>query len=403
MPDFAYVARDPQGQKVTGVLSAGSEREVLSMLSNKSLFPIQIATEKAKGSSPLSRKRASAQVMANTYNQLAALLRSGVPLLRSINVIRQQTSHLGLKEILDDVYRRVEDGTPLAEAMGRYPRIFSDMAINMVRAGSEGGFLEDALDRVAQFTEQQQDLKSRTAGALAYPIFLAVVGSLVVGGLVIFFVPRFGGMFDGLRQRNELPAFTDWLLWISTTLRSYGLVIVGLAACLGLYLRQQLKTDAGRRMRDLCKLRMPLLGVVFSNLAVARFCRVLGTLLHNGVPILKSLEISREATGNRVLSEAVAKASENISSGQSLAKPLASCKDFPPSVVEMIAVAQESNTLDRVLVDIADGLERRTSRQLDLAVRLLEPIMLLILAAVVLFVVIALLLPVLKMSSTMRK
>ena len=403
MPDFAYVARNPQGQKVTGVLSAGSEREVLSMLSGKSLFPIQIAAEKAKGSNPLSRKRASAQVMANTYNQLASLLRSGVPLLRSINVIRQQTSHAGLKEVLDDVYRRVEDGTPLADAMSRYPRVFSDMAVNMMRAGSEGGFLEDALDRVAQFTEQQQDLKSRTAGALAYPIFLGVVGTLVVGGLVIFFVPRFGAMFDGLRQRNELPVFTDWLLWISTTLRSYGLVIVGLAAFLGLYLRRTLQTDAGRRMRDLVKLRMPLLGVVFSNLAVARFCRVLGTLLHNGVPILKSLEISREATGNRVLSEAVAKASENISSGQSLAQPLATCKDFPPSVVEMIAVAQESNTLDRVLVDIADGLERRTSRQLDLAVRLLEPIMLLILAAIVLFVVIALLLPVLKMSSTMRR
>jgi type II secretory pathway component PulF len=402
MPDFAYVARDSQGQKVTGVVSAASEREVLSVLAGKSLFPVQVALEKAKGVSPLSRKRVSAQLMANTYNQLAALLRSGVPLLRSIYVIRQQTSHVRLKEVLEDVHRRVEDGAPLAEAMARYPRVFSDMAINMVRAGSEGGFLEDALDRVAQFTEQQQDLKSRTAGALAYPIFLAVVGTLVVGGLVIFFVPKFGTMFDSLRKRGELPVFTDWLLATSMLLRHYSLVVVALLAVLVWAVRRQLQTDEGRRIRDLIKLRVPLMGIIFSNLAVARFCRVLGTLLRNGVPILKALEISRHATGNRVLSDAIGRASENISSGQSLATPLAGCQDFPATVVEMIAVAQESNTLDRVLIEIADGLEKRTSRQLELAVRLLEPIMLLILATVVLFVVIALLLPVMKMSSTMR-
>lgn len=401
MPDFAYVARDPQGQKVTGVISAATEREVLSLLSGKALFPVEITAERSRAS-PLSRKRVSSQLMANTYNQLAALLRSGVPLLRSINVIRQQTSQARLKDVLDDLYRRVEDGVPLADAMGRYPRVFSEMAIQMVRAGSEGGFLEDALDRVAKFTEDQQDLKSRTMGALAYPVFLAVVGTLVVGGLVIFFVPKFGVMFDTLRQRGELPVLTDWLLATSNVLQRYGLVVVAVVAVLLVLARRQFESEEGRRLRDRFKLRMPLLGVIFRNLAVARFCRVLGTLLHNGVPILKSLEISRAAAGNRVLSEAIAQASENISSGQSLAAPLGACRDFPPTVVEMIAVAQESNTLDRVLVEIADGLERRTSRQLDLAVRLLEPVMLLCLAIVVLIVVIALLLPVMKMSGTMR-
>lgn len=400
MPDFAYIARDNQGQKVTGVISAATEREVISALSGKSLFPINISTDKSKSTS--SHKRVGGQLMANTYSQMASLLRSGVPLLRTLNVIRQQTSNARLKEVLDDVSRRVEDGTPLGEAMSRYPRVFSEMAINMVRAGSEGGFLEDALERVAQFTEQQQDLKSRTAGALAYPMFLAVVGFLVVGGLVVFFVPKFAVMFESLRTRGELPVFTDWLLWFSETLQRYGLFFVGAVVIAIIFIRRKLQTEEGLRMRDLAKLRMPILGVIFGNLAVARFCRVLGTLLHNGVPILKSLEISRAAAGNRILSEAIASASENISSGQSLAKPLASCQDFPPAVVEMIAVAQESNTLDRVLVEIADGLERRTSRQLDLAVRLLEPLMLLVLAVIVLIVVIALLLPVMKMSSTMR-
>ncbi len=401
MPDFAYIARDLQGSKVAGTLSASSEREVVSLLSAKSLFPIEVTEATAK-TNPLSRKRVSGQLMANTYSQLSSLLRSGVPLLRSIRVIRDQTSHSRLREVLDDVYRRVEDGATLGEAIARYPRVFNEMAINMVRAGGEGGFLEDALDRVSVFTEQQEDLKSRTIGALAYPVFLAIVGTLVVGGLVLFFVPRFGEMFDVLRDRGELPAMTDWLLWLSATLRHYGLLLLIAGVAIVIMLKRELETERGKRWRDLVKLRVPLLGPVFTSLAIARFCRVLGTLLHNGVPILRSLEISRQATGNRILSDAIGKASENISSGQSLAAPLATCEHFPRTVVEMISVAEEANTLDEVLVDVADGLERRTTRRLDLAIRLLEPMMLLLLAGVVLCVVIALLMPVIKMSSTMR-
>jgi type II secretory pathway component PulF len=402
MPDFAYIARDNSGQRVTGSVAATSEREVLSILSGKSLFPISVTLEKAQAN-PLSRKRVGGQLMATTYSQLASLLRSGVPLLRSIHVLRHQTSNARLREVLDDIYRRVEDGSTLGEAMSRYPRVFSDMAINMVRAGGEGGFLEDALERVSQFTEQQEDLKSRTAGALAYPVFLGIIGTLVVGGLVIFFVPRFASMFDSLRQRGELPVMTDWLLAFSTVLRRYGLIVVAAAVVAVVMIRQQLETEKGKRWADYVKLRLPMLGPVFTSLAVARFCRVLGTLLHNGVPILRSLQISRMAAGNRILSDAVAKASENISSGQSLAAPLSRCEHFPMTVVEMISVAEESNTLDQVLIEIADGLERRTVRRLDLVVRLLEPMMLLVLAIVVLCVVIALLMPVIKMSSTLGR
>ncbi len=400
MPEFAYIARDASGQRVTGSVAAASEREALALLSGKSLFPIAVTLEKAKGAAQ-SRKRVSGQLMATAYSQLASLLRSGVPLLRALHVLRNQTSNARLRDVLDDVHHRVEDGSTLGEAMNRYPRVFSDMAINMVRAGGEGGFLEDALERVSQFTEQQEDLKSRTAGALAYPMFLAVVGALVVGGLVIFFVPRFAVMFDSLRQRGELPVVTDWLLALSGVLRRYALVALVALGALFALVRQQLETEKGKRWRDFVKLRLPMLGPVFTSLAVARFCRVLGTLLHNGVPILRSLQISRQAAGNRILSEAIAKASENISSGQSLAAPLGRCDHFPMIVVEMIAVAEESNTLDSVLIEIADGLERRTIRRLDLVVRLLEPMMLLVLAIVVLFVVVALLMPVIKMSSTL--
>ncbi len=397
MPDFTYLARNGDGEKVSGRIVAATQREAASLLSGRALFPVKVEAEKTSGS--LRIRRVSGQVMANSYAQLAGLLRSGVPLLRSLSVLKDQSSNKSLRIVLEDVHHRVEDGSNMADAMERHPKVFSEMATNMVRAGGEGGFLEDVLDHVAQFTEQQEDLKSRTLGALAYPIFLGSVGTIVVVSLLVFFVPSFADLFDRLRERGELPAATDLLLLTSVTLQKWGLVILIGLVVLGAYIRNQMATESGRLLTDRIKLQLPLLGSVFQNLAVARFCRVLGTLLHNGVPILTSLEISRKAASNRILSAAVSEASENISAGESLAEPLAQSGYFPRDVVEMIAVAEESNTLEKVLVNIADGLERTTSRRLELTVRLLEPIMLLIMAGVVLFVVIALLLPILKMSS----
>ncbi|MCA9175555.1 MAG: type II secretion system F family protein [Planctomycetales bacterium] len=398
MPDFAYTARNMSGERVTGRIAAGSEREAVALLTGQSLFPMEVVAEKRAASKG---KRVRGQIMALTYNQLSSLLRSGVPLLRSLSVLRDQCSHPVLSQVLEDIYSRVEDGSSLAEAMARHPRVFNEMAVSMVRAGGEGGFLEEALERVATFTEEADDLKARTTGALAYPAFLGVVGTIVVSTLIIVFVPQFAKLFDKLRERGELPRMTDYLLGFSDMLRDYG-IWLALAAMIAAYvLRQRLNTDEGRRTWDYVKVRVPMIGGIFLDLAVARFCRVLGTLLRNGVPILRSLEISRAAAGNRVLAEAIGKASENISSGASLAAPLASSGYFPKLVVEMITVAEEANTLDTVLVEIADGLEKRTSRRLDLFVRLLEPVMLLIMAGIVLCVVIALLLPVIKMSSSL--
>ncbi len=399
MPDFAYIARDIKGQRISGTISAGSDREALTLLSGRSLFPVEVQID--KGTVSVKRTgRVSGQNMAQLYSQMAALLKSGVPLLRTIAVLRDQSSNRVLKGVLADVHSRVEDGSTLADAMIRYPRVFDDMAVNMIRAGGEGGFLEEALERVSQFTEQYEDLKSRTVGAMAYPLFLAAVGSILVVVLIVFFVPKFAELFDSLRQRGELPALTESLLWISDFVRSWGMFVLIAMVAGFIALRTKLETEQGKRTRDRIKLRLPLMGVIFQHLAVARFCRVLGAMLRNGVPILKSLDISRGAAGNRVLADAIASASENISAGQSLAAPLGSSGYFPASVVEMISVAEESNTLDTILVQIADGLEKRTLRRLDLMVRLLEPLMLLILAVIVLFVVIALLIPVIKMSST---
>jgi general secretion pathway protein F/type IV pilus assembly protein PilC len=237
---------------------------------------------------------------------------------------------------------------------------------------------------------------------MVYPLLLGTAGTVVVTVLIVFFVPKFAVMFERLRERGELPWATDMLLWLSDTARSPSmLIILPIILGIGFFIYTQLQKPSGRRMADLIRIKTPLMGPILLSFAVARFCRVLGTLLHNGVPILKALEISREAAGNRVLTEAIAKASENISSGQTLAAPLAASGHFPKMVVEMIAVAEESNTLDEVLVGLADDLEKRTSRQLDLMVRLLEPIMLIGLAGIVLMVVIALLVPVIKMSQSM--
>ncbi len=396
MPDFAYVARDLSGQRKTGVLTANSQHDVLAQLDGMALLPVEITV--AKDASAIRSRRVAGQVMANAYNQLAALLRSGVPLMRSLTVMSNQATKPALKSVLEEVKLRVEDGEPLPTVMARFPRVFNDMAVNMVRAGTEGGFLEDALERVASFTEQQEDMKGRAAGALAYPVFLGCVGSAVVTVLIVFFVPKFEPLFATLREKGQLPAATDALLGFSAFLQVYWWVILGAIVIGGFSLVTFLRTDNGKLWLDWAKIKFPLFGSIFLNLAVARFCRVLGTLLANGVPILKSLEISRNAAGNRILSSSIQKASENITAGEKLATPLAASGHFPSQVVEMIAVAEESNTLDKVMVQISDSLERTTFRRMDVLVRLLEPIMLLLMAMLVFFIVLALMVPLLNSS-----
>ncbi len=402
MPQFAYVARDLKGNRVTGTLDAGNQRDATSQLSAKSLFPVEVKsaeTQSALTEFTKRTRRVKGQTMATFYSQLASLLRSGVPMIRAITVLSQQSGEATLSEVLVEIRGRVEDGEPLGQAMSRYPRVFSDMAVNMTRAGAEGGFLEDALERVGTFTELQEDLKGRTISALAYPVFLFGVGSIVITVLLVFFVPKFDMLFDRLREKNQMPWVTDALLSFSRFLQGYGWVALLAAAVAIFLLRFKLQSEAGKEWADRVKLKIPVLGSILMNLAVARFCRVLGTLLSNGVPILKSLEISRTATGNRLLSRSIADASENIRAGDTLASPLRSSGHFPLTVVEMISVAEESNSLDTVLPNIADSLEKRTFRRLDLFVRLLEPVMLLVMAMLVMLVVLALLVPVIRSST----
>lgn len=402
MPDFQYIARELSGAQVTGVLSAGTEREVMGLLSSKNLFPLEIRmAEHAKAQQRRKARRVSGRVLAVFYTQLADLLRAGVPLLRSLNTLERQTRNSTLKTVVGEVRDAVADGTRFAEAMRLHPVIFNDLAVSMVRAGEEGSFLEDSLARLAEFTEHQEDLKGKVVGAMIYPVILMVLGTVVVAAMMIYFVPQFEPMFERMRENGNLPWATTALVGFSDLLRHYyWLMLLALIAG-GLGFQKLVSDQAGRRRLDDIRLRLVGLGQITRSLGIARFCRVLGTLLHNGVPLLASLRIAKDAAGNLVLSEAIALAADQVSSGKSLARPLADCRQFPPDVIEMISVGEEANNLEQVLINIADKMERTTNRQLELMVRLLEPAMLVIMAGIILFVVVALMLPILQSSSIM--
>jgi len=390
------------GQEVKGLLTAGTETEVVSTLSSRELFPLRIElAESARADDRLRGRRVKARDLATFYSQLSDLLRSGVPLLRSLELLQRQSRNKVLKVVLQEVRDEVADGTRLAEALRQHPNVFAELAISMVRAGEEGSFLEDVLRRIADFTEHQEDLKGRVVGAAVYPMFLVVVGGLVLTFMMIWFVPKFEPIFQRLEARGELPWATTAVVTISDTLTNYGLPVVGIIAAAVFFVMKYFGTDEGRMTLDRGKLSVPGAGKIYRSLAIARFCRILGTLLSNGVPILNSLRIAKDATGNKVLSGAINEASDFIAAGKTLAEPLRASGEFPEEAVEIIAVAEEANNLEKVLVDIAESMERRTYRYLELFVRLLEPAMLLVMALLVLFVMLGLLLPVLQSSNVL--
>jgi general secretion pathway protein F/type IV pilus assembly protein PilC len=328
-------------------------------------------------------------------------MRSGVPLLRSLEILERQASNPALGTVLGQLRGEVADGTTLADAMAKHPGVFNELSISMVRAGQEGGFLEDVLSRIAEFTDHQEDLRSRVVGALAYPLFLLGVTFLVLIVMLTYFVPRFEPIFARMRDAGKLPALTDMLLSASGFIQSHYLILLGAVGFLIALIRAGVRSEQGRQYLDRFKLWAPGMRNIWLGLAISRFSRILGTMLTNGIPILTALRVSKDSTGNRILAAAVDKAADNVSAGASLAAPLRASGRFPVDVVEMIAVGEEANNLEKVLVGIADTTERRTTRQIDLMVRLLEPILLLLMAGVTLIVIAAILLPVFRMSSLM--
>jgi general secretion pathway protein F len=400
MAEYNYVARDLAGGQVAGTVSANSERDALQQLSSKSLFPVSLKlTESVQATKARLEGRVPQQTLALAYSQLADLLRSGVPLLRALDLLARQARQASLKAVLEEVRGEVADGSRFAAALAQHPRIFSDLTVSMIRAGEEGSFLEDSLQRIADFAELQEELRGRVLGAMAYPAFLLVVGSIILVVMLVYFVPQFEPLFAEMSNNGQLPTATIVLMSVSNTLQSYWWLLPMVLGGAGYFARNWLMTPAGQKQLDQLWLKTWGVGNVVRSLAIARFCRALGTLLKNGVPLLTSLRIAKDATGNRVLGEAILSASETVSTGQSLAKPLRDSGQFPEEILEMVAVGEEANNLEQVLIQVAERMERQTNRQLDLVVRLLEPMLLLAMASIIMFLVIALMLPIMQSSS----
>ncbi len=395
MPDYQYSARNAAGNEITGKLTAHSKREALDTLHRLALFPIRVENvQRGHISIAIFKRKVSETQVAAALGLLADLLENGVPVLSAFDVLVKQTVHPVLRDVLSDIRDRVADGDAIDNAFAQHPRVFNELTISIIRAGAEGAFLEDALRRTAKFMEQQAEIKGKVAGAMIYPALLGVVGISIVVVSLLFFVPKFMPSFEEMKAAGEtLPWTTQSLLWMRDMLLRYGLYLAVGLAFLVFWLQGQLSTPWGVRQLDRLKLRLPLIGPLLLSSAVSRFCRVFGTLLENGVPILRSLEISSHSTGNTLLADAVRRSAENVSSGETLSKPLAESGIVPPQVMTMIAVAEESNTLESVLVNVADTLERGTARKLDTLVTLIGPVMLLLMAGAVFYIMVALLLP----------
>lgn len=396
MPSYTYKAVKSSGQPISGVLTAENYGVALRQLEEQSLFPVTVTEGvEASGLGMGRRRGVKAAHLTTFYSQLADLLRAGVPMLRSLDVLSRQGSQGGLSMILKELREDVAGGMSLGDAMAKHPRVFSPLQSSMVRAGEQGAFLEDVLHRIAVFSEKQDELRNKVLGAMIYPMILVFVGAIVVTFLMVIVVPKLG---EHLRPEN-FNVMTHAVFGISNLLEHHYLAIVLVIAVIVTVVPTWARTRTGRRVFDRFKLRAPVFGKIMTMVAICRFCRILGTMLHNGVPILQALRIAKDSAGSDILAEVIEDAADSVKKGAALSTPLGECGLFPPTVVDMIAVAEESNNLETVLVQIADTNEARTARAIDLGVRVLEPILLVFMAGVVFCIAIALLLPILTMGA----
>ncbi len=395
MATFQYQARTATGEVVVGAIQADNEQGAARALDERKLYPIRLTEQKPQRVETGKVRLRDIGIM---YGQLADLLRSGVPLVRSIDTIARASSNPRLSAVMKKVGEAVSGGKELAEAMTEQGRVFAPLHVAMVRAGEKAGFLEDVLSNLAGFIERFDELQSKIRGAMIYPIMLSVVALSVTIGMLVWFVPRFKDLFG----QRELPAPTRIMFAISDALLQGWPIIIGGLAGLAIGVVMLLRSSTGRMLWERWRLRVPVIGKVISTISITRFCRILGTMMANGVPILQALAISKDATGSVVLAEHIEKAAESVRGGQTLTAPLRECGLFPPQVLEMIAVAEESNQLDKVLVEIAETVERRTDRQVNQAVQLIEPVVLVLMAITIGTLALGLLYPILTMAQSIK-
>jgi general secretion pathway protein F/type IV pilus assembly protein PilC len=399
MGDFQYTAKNSLGETVTGTLTADNRTSAIAILEERRLFPLKIADKSADIRESASHWKVKPKDVGIMYGQLADLLGSGVPLLKALDSLIRSGGNKNLNELLKEIRASVADGKSLTEAFKQFPEVFPPLQTAMVQAGERASFLQDVLQSMSDFLERLDELRSKVIGSLIYPMALTVIGGLVLVGALIFFVPK----FESLLANTQMLLPTAIVFALSRALRSGWHLIAMTLFALTLLFWGAFKSETGKRVIERYRMKIPFIGNAMRMVAISRFCRILGTLLANGVPLIQSLAIAKDATGSAIMAEQIAKAIENVREGKSLSEPLRKGGIFPDQIMAMLATAEESNRLDKVLLNIADTVERRTNRQVDQAVRLIEPLVLCLIAAGIGFMAIGLLLPIFTMAGSLGK
>ena len=404
MPVYEYTALDRAGKNVVGIIDADSNVAARQKLRASGKYPVEVkeTTAKAKSESaagfslPSLFNRITPDDIHALTRQLATLLNAGIPLVGALDALMEQTTSPPLKKIIAQIKESVNEGNSLTVSLTRHPKLFSNIYINMVRAGEASGSLDVVLERLAEFGEHQQALKGRFQAALVYPIFMAIIGTGVLFFLLSFVVPNLTRIFTEMKQVLPLP--TTILIWFSDFMRSYwwAILVVIVASIIGI--REFIKSPKGRHIWDTLKLHLPVIGQINRKIALSRFGRTLGSLLQSGVPLITSLQIVRNIVNNVLIGAVIDEAMEDIQAGKSLNLALSRSIWFPPVFRQMVSVGEQSGDLEGMLHKVADAYEREVETRITGMTALIEPIMILFMAAIVGFIVISILLPIFEMN-----
>jgi type IV pilus assembly protein PilC len=407
MSNYSYEAMDAGGLMSRGTLDVTDQREALERIRQMGLFPTVVRPEMLSRQRPramtlrttppfpmrLLRGRIKPAALAVFTRQLATLVDVGMPLLRGLRLLQEQESNRTLKRVISETATTVESGGTLSEALAAHPKVFSRLYVNMVKAGETGGIVEVVLRRQAEFMEKALKIKGKIKAAMFYPMAVLVVASGILTLLLVFVIPRFQTVFEGLLGGRPMPAFTLAVLKISDVFKSHFLAAGILLATLAVAFRLFVCTRPGRRWFDRFKLSMPALGRVFKKVALSGFSRTLGTLLGSGVPVLQALTIAKETAGNVIVGDMISKIHENVKEGGTLAEPVKESRIFPAMIGGMVDVGEQTGALPDMLVKIADTCDEEVDNAVTAMTSLLEPVMIIFLAVVVGSIVIAMFLP----------
>ena len=409
MPNFTYVAFDRRGAETKGALMVDNLSDALRVIREMGYFPTKVvpgdAPRTPSRSTPVVSKRkrilswnvlpgrVGIRSLVVFTRQTATLLEAGMPLLRGLRLIREQESNACLRQVIGQLGDSIEGGASVSEAMSQHPRTFNRLYLQMVRAGELSGALDVVLRRLADLMEKAQRIKNKVVSALFYPAAVLFVAIAVLGVLIVFVVPRFNEIFSGLMNGKPMPAFTQFVLGISTFARDHLLVTVGFLGALVVGATALGRTRAGRGILDRLKLSLPLFGELLRKTAVVRFTRTLGTLVTNGVPILQALQVVKDTTGNVVVSKAVQAVHDSVADGETISTPLRMSGVFPALVTGMVDIGEQTGALPEMLTKIADTYEDEVDHTVSALTSLLEPVMIVFLAVIVGAIVIALFLP----------